>query len=159
MSLTYFFSFCFSLQQKAHAHASCIYAGVSPIFKSSSIGFFTRDKWTTRVVASMKIHPSGKLSSAKSRWTKSFSTYLYLYALSIILSLSLFLISLFVNDRPYRENISRFQIYIYIFSWPAQTDRLCFSFPAGRGATNAGIFASSQVEIDIRNNSARPREF
>lgn len=84
---------------------------------------------------------------------------LYLYALSIILSLSLFflLISppLFVNDH---ENISRFRMHIYIY-FPAPRKQIDFVFLSGRGATNAGIFASSQVEIDIRNNSARPREF
>lgn len=128
MSLTYFF---LSLQQKARAHASCIYAGVSPIFKSSSIGFFTRDKWTTRVVASMKIQPSGKLSSAKSRWTKSFSTYLYLYALPIILSLSFPHLTLRKRSPVSRKYILFSNIYIYIFLARANRSTLFFFPPRG----------------------------
>lgn len=138
MSLTYFFSFCFSLQQKARAHASCIYAGVSPIFKSSSIGFFTRDKWTTRVVASMKIHPSGKLSSAKSRWTFLFHVFVFIRSAYHPLSLSFPHLTLRKRSPVSRKYIPFSNIYIYIFSWPAQTDRLCFSFPRGEGSNKRG---------------------
>ena len=84
---------------------------------------------------------------------------LYLYALSIILSLSFFPPHLTTTLRKRsRKYIPFSNAYIYIY-FPAPRKQIDFVFLSGRGATNAGIFASSQVEIDIRNNSARPREF
>lgn len=120
-----FFSFC-SFATKSES------AGASPIFESSSIEFFTRDKRTRRCRVDEN---SGELSSAKSRFVNiPFPyIYIYLYALPIILSLSLLLISppLFVNARIAKIYIcSCFRIYIYIYIFSKQID-FVFLFPRG----------------------------
>lgn len=142
-----FFLF-FPSQQKACAHAKP--AGVPPIFELADRTIFTRDK-CTRVAQNSPQRRIiiGVITAVFHRY--SFSS-VFIRSGYHPLSLSLL---------HHSKRITKIHPFFEYISYPA--DRLCFFFlpspSLGEGATNAGIFASSQVEIDIRNNSACPREF
>lgn len=144
-----FFLF-FPSQQKACAHAKP--AGVSPIFELADRTIFTRDK-CTRVAQNSPQRRIiiGVITAVFHRY--SFS--------SVFIRSGYHPLSLSLLHHSTRKRITKIHPFFEYISYPA--DRLCLFFlpspSLGEGATNAGIFASSQVEIDIRNNSARPREF
>lgn len=145
-----FFLF-FPSQQKACAHAKP--AGVPPIFELADRTIFTRDK-CTRVAQNSPQRRIiiGVITAVFHRY--SFS--------SVFIRSGYHPLSLFLSSTTLNVNASRKYIrFSNIFPIP-RIDFVFFFLPSpslGEGATNAGIFASSQVEIDIRNNSARPREF
>lgn len=148
--IVFLFFLFFPSQQKACAHAKP--AGVPPIFELADRTIFTRDK-CTRVAQNSPQRRIiiGVITAVFQRY--SFS--------SVFIRSGYHPLSLSLLHHSKRKRITKIHPFFEYISYPA--DRLCFFFlpspSLGEGATNAGIFASSQVEIDIRNNSARPREF